>query len=123
MPQRRCLTCSTLYDKDLAPGWRCPACQAARTTALQARPSSSDRGYDGEYQRNRDTLVATAIANQEPCIICHKPCLPGQQITAEHRKPLRDGGTSSMNNLAPAHSACNTAWNRKKPARTRRRRG
>ena len=92
---------------------RCPRCQDARTTVLQQRPSSSSRGYDGEYQRNKPLIIAQA-RNGRPCWICKKRITPRQKVTVEHIKPLRDGGSSTMANLAPAHSACNTAWNRGK---------
>lgn len=112
MPKRRCKTCGQLYDKDTAPGWRCPTCQAKRTTELQARPSSSTRGYDGEYQRNKPVIIAQG-RNGRPCVICHKPITPRQKVTVEHIKPLREGGTNDLTNLGPAHSDCNTAWNKK----------
>ena len=105
--------CGLLFDMDATGTRRCPGCQAVATQRANARPSSSARGYDGEYQRNRRVLVAAAIASRSLCVICSKPCLPGQKITAEHLVPLRRGGTSAMQNLGPAHSACNTGWNRK----------
>jgi hypothetical protein len=112
MPLRICLGCGLLFDAAATGTQRCPTCQAGATARRNTRPSSSSRGYDGEYQRNRAIIVARALASGEACVLCHKPCQPGQKITAEHLTALRDGGTSVMSNLGPAHSKCNTGWNR-----------
>ena len=110
MPFRTCITCNRIFDRDTTWTHRCPPCQARygrdrRTTA---------RGYGHAYQQARNAVVADAIATREPCAICGKPCLPGQKITAEHVIPRRDGGPSTRGNLKPAHSACNTAWNKRR---------
>lgn len=46
-------------------------------------------------------------------MICGEPCLRGQYLTAEHIIPIRKGGKSVLENLGPAHSGCNTGWNRR----------
>jgi 5-methylcytosine-specific restriction endonuclease McrA len=115
MPYRRCQDCQVFYSKDTAPGWRCPPCQGiydAKRKKRNWRPSSSRRGYDGEYQRNKPLVIAQA-RNGWPCVICGKPFQPGQKITVEHIVPLRKGGTNVLANLGPAHAACNIGWNRK----------
>jgi hypothetical protein len=104
-------THSALFDLDTTRSQRCPGCQHHRTRQLQQRPSSSSRGYDGEYQRNKPLVIAQA-RNGRACVICKQGIGPRQKVTVEHLKPLRDGGTSALSNLGPAHSACNTAWNR-----------
>jgi 5-methylcytosine-specific restriction endonuclease McrA len=117
MPKRFCIErlddgtlCTTLHDE---PGQRCPPHQAAATQRRNQRPSSSTRGYDGEYQRNKPVVIAQGRRGR-PCYICEKPFRAGQKITVEHIVPLRNGGTSKLANLAPAHSGCNTGWNRGK---------
>jgi hypothetical protein len=108
---RPCLDCGAVIPS----GSRCPADQAA-WDRKHPRPSSSSRGYDGEYQRNRAIIVAQALAQGLPCVICHKPCKRGQKITAEHLVALRNGGTSALSNLGPAHARCNYGWNRRSKA-------
>ena len=109
-------THGVLFDMDATRTLRCPGCQQHATARRNTRPN--DRGYDGEYQRNRPAIVAQGRSGR-PCCICGRPFTEGQKITAEHIKPLRDGGTSELANLAPAHSECNTGWNRGKRGRTR----
>lgn len=125
MPQRwcQCTGCSAcsvtsgthgvLYNADATRSMRCPPCQQHATARRNARPASSDRGYDGQYQRNKPLVIAQG-GNGRPCYICGRPFTPKQKITVEHITPLRRGGTSELANLAPAHSGCNTGWNRKR---------
>jgi hypothetical protein len=78
------------------------------------RPSRQDRGYDAEYERNRKIMVENTRRNNWPCWICHQPFSPNQVITAEHIIPKRRGGTNALENLAPAHSWCNSGWRRRR---------
>lgn len=130
MPRRWCIEpgCGALFDADLTGTRRCPACQALagqraaarRARAAAGRPSAAARGYGTAYRRQRDAIVARAQAaaragRPEPC--CRgDACVRGgwltdpADITADHWPvPLRDGGTQ----LAAAHAACNTGWNRR----------
>lgn len=102
-----------LFDLDTTGTLRCPPCQAVATARRNQRPNSSARGYDGEYQRNKPIVIAQA-RNGRRCVICRKLFQEGQRITVEHIKALRDGGTNAITNLGPAHSWCNTAWNKKR---------
>ena len=90
---------------------RCPACQATATAKRNARPSSSSRGYDGEYQRNKPVIIAQGRSGRA-CVICGKPFTAKNKITVEHITPLRSGGTGELGNLGPAHAWCNSGWNR-----------
>ena len=117
---RGCTACNTttgthgvLYDMDHSATRKCPPCQQQATTARNARPSSSERGYDGEYQRNNPLVIAQG-RNGRSCVICKKPFTAKNKITVEHIKPLRAGGTNDLANLGPAHAWCNTAWNKKR---------
>ena len=105
--------CGALFSLDTTRTQRCPPCQRHRTTQLQHRPSPATRGYDAEYRRNRPQII-TQARNGRPCKICGNPITPRQKVTVEHIVPLRRGGTSDLSNLAPAHSSCNTAWNKGK---------
>ena len=125
MPKRICSRCHHLYDATTTRGWKCPAC---RTTTEQQRDQQrgtrQQRGYNAEYDRNRTIIIQTAITaaragHPQPCWICRKPCLATHNLTAEHKTPLRNGGTSQLANLAPAHAACNYGW-RRRPTRPRR---
>jgi ribosomal protein S14 len=90
--RRACIICGRPTS-----GARCPA-------HTVARPSFRERGYDGEYDRNRRALLATATA----CWICGQPARPGDPLTADHIIPRSQGGGSSLGNLAPAHRSCNS---------------
>lgn len=92
---------------------RCPPCQHHATARRNKRPSSSERGYDAEYQRNKPIVIKQG-RDGRPCVICKKPFTIGELITVEHIIPLRAGGTSDLANLGPAHQRCNTAWNKKR---------
>jgi hypothetical protein len=60
MPKRWCSDCRRLFDMDSTGTLRCPACQAIATAKRNAQPSSTSRGYDAEYERNRPAVVARA---------------------------------------------------------------
>lgn len=45
------------------------------------------------------------------CGICDKPIGPNQELTFDHTIPLARGGEHTIENLRPAHRACN-AWKR-----------
>jgi len=117
---RGCAACNTaggahgqLFDLDTTGTLRCPACQATATANRNQRPSSSARGYDGEYQANKPIVIEQGRRGR-PCHICGKPFTARNKITVEHIKPVREGGGSELENLAPAHTWCNYGWNRGK---------
>lgn len=101
------------------PATRCPEHQAAADTAARARRARSAanrprRVYaDAEYRRNAKVVAERARANREVCVKCGRPFAPGETITAEHLIAVRNGGSNALSNLGPAHSRCNTGWNRK----------
>jgi hypothetical protein len=93
-------------------------CDACRRRSEARRSPRAARGYDSTYDRNRREIVSHVLENPSAfvCCICLKPftgCRP-HQVTAEHRIPLRAGGTSEMDNLSAAHSWCNYGWRRKR---------
>lgn len=112
-PDRRPGSHGTLFDMDSTGTLRCPACQGVATQQRNARPSSTSRGYDAEYERNRPAVIQQA-RHGRPCVICRKPILASQKVTVEHVIPRRIGGGNGMDNLGPAHAWCNTGWNRGK---------
>ena len=93
-------------------GSRCDTCAGKMEARRQARRASrQDRGYDAEYDRNRGLLIWRVKVAQRrgqivPCFRCGEPV--GDDVTADHIVPWRDGGANSLANLAPAHSACNS---------------
>lgn len=117
MVMKSCRHCGTVTNAAI-----CPPCGEAESKKRHAarearRPSARKRGYDAEYEANRTKLVAaTERAMQDGymvrCVICKAPFIQGQKITAEHIIPRRYGGSNSYSNLGPAHSGCNTAWNK-----------
>ena len=50
--------------------------------------------------------VARQLHGVVPCWICGEPVAP-DDATLEHIKPLADGGSSHIENLAISHGACN----------------
>lgn len=62
-------------------------------------------------------MVNLAWRYGSPCVICGQGFARKRDITAEHVIPVREGGSSELDNLAPSHHGCNSAW-----ARGRRRR-
>lgn len=116
MPLRRCLghddqDCTRLVqDRN-----RCPEHERQHEAHRHRhRPSARERGYDAEYERNRDTLRRTAPP------ICHRcrrpidltlPASDPMSWTADHVIPLSRGGTNHLSNLAPAHAVCNNSKN------------
>lgn len=117
MPRRWCSGgCGRLVVK---PATQCDACARARRARSEAgRLSRRERGYDAEYDRNRRVVVGLAFQMADAgtpaeCVLCFRPCLRGQNLTAEHLVPLRKGGSSELVNLGPAHSGCNSGWRRR----------
>lgn len=83
---RPCIDC-----RRPTPRTRCPECQRRWDRERQARRP----GYGGEYQANR----AIVLAGDPPCYVigCTTPA-----TTADHIRPLRDGGTHDLWNLRPS---------------------
>ena len=79
-----------------------------RRTHLLSRQA---RGYDREYEVNRQIVIDRAWRNHEHCVICGQSFASRDEITAEHIVPLRERGSGKLDNLGPAHARCNYAWN------------
>ena len=93
--RRPCLDCGVLTDGKT----RCSACTRARQRRRDAmRGSSAQRGYDAQYYRNRERVLASSPA----CVYCGR-----QADTVDHVLPVRLGGTSILDNLVPACRRCN----------------
>jgi 5-methylcytosine-specific restriction endonuclease McrA len=58
--------------------------------------------------------VARQLHGIVPCWICRQP-VELADATLEHIKPLVDGGTSHVENLAISHRTCNNARHAKEP--------
>ena len=50
--------------------------------------------------------VARQLHGIVPCWLCGQPVAP-DEATLEHIKPLSEGGSSHMDNLAISHGTCN----------------
>ena len=74
MPRRICICTGcpnhhqhqTTYDRDTAPGQRCPPCQAAATAQRNARPGSSSRGLGWDFTRRKAADPAWQAATHCP---------------------------------------------------------
>jgi 5-methylcytosine-specific restriction endonuclease McrA len=106
---RPCLErgCRSLTSK----GSRCEPCTKALQRARDAaRGTSTARGYDGTYVKNRAAVLATG----DPCHWCG-----AKATTADHVLPLSRGGNSDIGNLKPSCSFCNYSRGaRMRPSRT-----
>lgn len=58
--------------------------------------------------------VSRQLHGLVPCWICREPVLL-EDATLEHIKPLADGGSSHIDNLAISHRWCNHARHAKAP--------
>jgi hypothetical protein len=108
MVAKSCRNCGTVCQGSI-----CADCKPAETRRRdQRRGTPSQRGYDAEYRRNRLVVVDQAKRGK-PCCICGLGFNEDELVTAEHVIPLRHGGSNDKSNLSPAHSGCNSAWNKK----------
>lgn len=97
--KRPCLTCGCLIP--LGSGSRCLEHRRAVQRARDAvRATPAQRGYTGEYQRNRTAVLA---ASDGWCTWCHR----WPATTVDHVVPLAKGGTNDPDNLVPACKPCN----------------
>jgi 5-methylcytosine-specific restriction endonuclease McrA len=51
--------------------------------------------------------VARQLHGAVPCWVCGQPVAPAD-ATLEHIKPLSEGGSSHLENLAISHGVCNS---------------
>jgi len=78
----------------------CPPHERARQARVDAqRPTSAQRGYDGEWQRIR----AVYLGEHPYCAECGAPATDVHHIT-----PLRRGGTHDETNLKALCHACHS---------------
>lgn len=93
-------------------------CEDCLKAQERARPSRQDRGYDAEFDRNSALIRAEAgrvwgSGGVVACVVCGR-AIPGPgDLTIEHRRAVRDGGTNALPNLGPAHARCNYGWRRR----------
>lgn len=65
------------------------------------------------HRRSRHTTFAPAIREKLaamlplPCVDCGRPVLPEQAWQVGHIRPASQGGTTTMSNCGPSHTACN----------------
>lgn len=93
----------------------CRVCGKPGGSLCAAHARRQARGYGSAYTRNRAVLVRQVLANPRiPCCICGRGFIGARlrDITAEHLIPVREGGSSELSNLAPAHARCNYGWRR-----------
>jgi hypothetical protein len=107
MLSRPCLKCGTPTRYPLAHCRKAPTRRGRREL-----PSSTQRGYNAEYRRNRRVVIEITWNQQLPCYLCHQIFLRKSDITCEHKIALRDGGSNDLSNLAGAHASCNKGWAR-----------
>jgi uncharacterized C2H2 Zn-finger protein len=84
LPQRFCLDCKKLFDRDLTGTMRCPRCQVVADRQRDAqRGSTAQRGYGSAHQRKRAELVAAFVPGQ-PCARCGRPIARAEDADLGH---------------------------------------
>lgn len=105
MLKRPCIRCGTPSAHN-----PCPSCAKLMRPAFPShKRSRQQRGYNAEYDRNRDAVIQHVILHGGVCFLCGRAFAHDQKITAEHIVPLRKGGGNDLGNLAPAHLSCNSS--------------
>lgn len=101
----------------------------SRPPALRAKPrakpsnwtrkvSRHDRGYGSDYDRMR-----ARVLREEPlCRPCDAQGFVTASVTADHIKPLAEGGTGDRENMQGICSACHKAKTALEAARAKKRR-
>jgi hypothetical protein len=108
VPQRFCLDCGQLYDKDAAPGLRCPACQqASNRNRDQKRGTRQQRGYGAEHAKRAKQVVTAALASGTGCCYCGGPPTPADPFVGCHIYAQSRGGPAN-GPLAAGHRSCNS---------------
>jgi hypothetical protein len=97
--------CGVLYDRETAPGLRCPPCQQHATRRRQARPSSSARGLGWAHSRRKQNDPAYQAATV--CHWCGRPFTTADPKTADHLTPRKHGGDDGP--IVAAHASCNSS--------------
>ena len=84
----------------------------ARQSAYRelTRPTRNNRGYDKSYYRNRQVVINSVVFGYTLCVLCAKSIDSKSDLSVEHIIAIRNGGTSDIANLAPAHRRCNYGW-------------
>lgn len=103
MPKRWCIGCRQLFDLDSTGTLRCPACQAAATTARNARANTTARGYGSQHQAERARLL-TLWQPGDACVLCTRPMNSSRGLDLAHNEDRT--GYKGL-----AHGACNRATN------------
>jgi hypothetical protein len=108
---RGCPACGTttgthgkLYDREAAPGFRCPPCQGAYNQRKQqrrdnTRGTTTQRGYGPRHQKMREELLKKWQPG-DPCAHCGQPMWTSIDLDLAHT-PDR----TAYRGLA--HAACN----------------
>jgi 5-methylcytosine-specific restriction endonuclease McrA len=84
-------------------GGSCARCRAETRERDRRRGSSTERGYDGPYQRLRRQV----LGEETTCWLCGLPPRAGDPLTVDHVLPIKLGGLNVRSNLRAAHASCN----------------
>lgn len=80
---RICIDCNHLYDRNTAPGQRCPTCQKRHD---DKRGTTTQRGYGAAHQAARNRYLANWQPGQ-PCAIGGEPLTqPPHQLDLAHNE-------------------------------------
>lgn len=102
MPLMPCLTCGIPSKHS-----RCDACESAyQEKNPRVRATSTQRGYDYEWQKTRRRILNR---DNWTCTYCEKK-LVNSDATVDHIVPLSRGGSKTdPDNLRAACRACNSS--------------
>lgn len=102
MPLRPCLDCGKLHRNES----RCGNCQLKWN---MQRGSSTQRGYGSEWKRIREAVLKAYVAvNGSVCPGYDTDRHESDDLTVDHIKPKRHGGSDDPSNLQVLCRACNS---------------
>ena len=94
MPHARtCIDCGQLMPYER--GTRCDKCEHTRSSRARAA-----HNHATAYYRSKDWKTLSRIVTGAGCLVCGKTKYEAR-IIAHHIKPRNDGGTDTLDNLAP----------------------
>lgn len=79
---------------------------------MAARGKNSNRDYDKEYKTYHGTTVQKKRRAKRNAVARKKKCSKGQE--ADHKKPMRKGGTNRKGNVRCVSARKNEGWRKGK---------
>ena len=104
-------------DKQGNPAYRkdCKVCYNIRRRENSTRKKHTD--FIGSMKRRGETSVVythqqwkeAVIYFEGTCAYCGRTMRKGERLTRDHLEPVKEGGTTTQDNIIPACSSCNSS--------------